>query len=203
VRRYLERLPRIMKIDPQRIEGPWKLGYSLALHTISSEFLGYNEQGHPKFDTVRSEVGEQLYQLKYQGNTKAAATLSSAAAEFVAKKALPVDLVVALPPSKKRAMQPVASIADGLAKKLRVEYDPNGLWKVKETPELKSLTELPERRKALKGAFAAGPVMGRTVLLVDDLFRSGASMEEATQTLLAAGAKAVYVLALTRTRSNR
>ena len=192
-----------MQIDPRRIAGPWKAGYTLAEHTVSSEFLGYNEQGHPKFDTVRSDIGEQVYRLKYQGDTRAVPKLARVAAGFVTSKALPIDLVVALPPSKKRAVQPVSAIAEQLANTLKVPYDPKGLRKVQDTPELKALAELDERRKALAGAFAAGDVAGRNVLLFDDLYRSGASMEEAAATLLAAGAKAVYALALTRTRSNR
>lgn len=192
-----------MQIDPRRFSGPWKVGYSLAPHTVSSEFLGYNEQGHPKFDTVRSDIGEQLYRLKYQGDSSAIPKLARVAAEFVASKSFPVDLVVALPPSKKRAVQPVSAIAETVAKALNVQYDAKGLRKLQETPELKSLDDVNERRKALAGAFKAGDVEGHTVLLFDDLYRSGASMEEAAATLLAAGAKAVYALALTRTRSNR
>jgi predicted amidophosphoribosyltransferase len=193
-----------MKIEPQKFSGPWKAGYSLAQHTISAEFLGYNEQGHPKFDTIRSDVGEQLYRLKYQGDSAAVAKLAALAADFVAGKGFPVDLVVPLPPSRARAIQPVASIAERVAKRLKIGYDAKGLRKVKDTPELKSLTELDDRKKALQGAFAASPsVRGNAVLLFDDLYRSGASMEEAALALLAGGAKSVYALALTRTRRKR
>lgn len=195
-----------MKIDPRSISGPWKAGYSLALHTLSADFLGHNEQGHPKFDTVRSEVGEALYQLKYQGDAASVRRLAKVAADFVAQKGFPIDIVVPLPPSKKRAVQPVAAIAEEVARQLKVAYDSKSLRKVKETPELKSLTELEDRKEALKGAFVASPtsVKGRAVLLFDDLYRSGASMQEATRTLLeSGGAAAVYALALTRTRKNR
>lgn len=194
-----------MDIDPSSIAGPSKAGYALALHTVRSEFLGYNEQGHAKYDTTRSAVGEALYRLKYQGQTSSATKLAKAAADFVSAKGFSVELVVALPPSKKRTVQPVALIAEEIAKRLRVPYDSKGLRKVKETPELKSLTELKEREKALKGAYVpSASVKGKTVLLFDDLYRSGESMQEAARTLVGAGeATAVYVLALTRTRINR
>ena len=196
----------LMEIDPLPMSGPWKAGYSLAQHTLSAEFLGYNEQGYPKFDTVRSEIGERLYQLKYQGDSSAVQELAAAAAEFVANRKLPVDAVVPLPPSRKRAVQPVVAIAEAVAKRLNVAYDSQALRKIKETPELKSLVELEERKAALVGAFAASRefFQGRVVLLFDDLFRSGASMQEATRSILdGGGAKAVYALALTRTRTHR
>ena len=194
-----------MEIDLASITGPWKSGYTLALHTVKSEFLGDDEQGRPRFDTTRSAVGEALYRLKYQSSAKAAAKLARVSAEFVLKKGFPVDLVVALPPSKKRLVQPVALIAEEVAKRLKVPYDSKGLRKVKDTPELKSLTDLKERKKALKGAYVpSAAVKGKTILLFDDLYRSGASMQEAARTLLEAGeAAAVYALALTRTRTNR
>ena len=194
-----------MEIDPSAIVGPWKAGYSLALHTVKSEFLGHDEQGRPKFDTTRSAVGEALYRLKYQNQTAAATKLARVAADFVVEKCFPIELVVALPPSKKRLVQPVALIAEEVAKRLRVPYDSRGLRKVKETPELKSLVDLKDREKSLKDAYVSSTsVKGKTILLFDDLYRSGSSMREAARTLLeVGGAVAVYALALTRTRSNR
>lgn len=37
--------------NPMRISGAWREGYVLDYHTISSEFIGYNEFGKPMFDT--------------------------------------------------------------------------------------------------------------------------------------------------------
>ncbi len=49
---------------PMRIPGSWNEGYVLGYHAKSSNFVGYNEYGHPRFDTVRTEAGELLYRLK-------------------------------------------------------------------------------------------------------------------------------------------
>jgi predicted amidophosphoribosyltransferase len=43
---------------------------------------------------------------------------------------------------------------------------------------------------------------GKGVLLVDDLYRSGATANAVTLALLSGGAARVYFLAATRTRSN-
>ena len=59
---------------------------------------------------------------------------------------------------------------------------------------------LAQKRANVAGAFAVrGPVRGRRLLVVDDLYDSGATLEEATRALLVAGVEAVYVLTLTRT----
>ncbi|HKT09107.1 MAG TPA: phosphoribosyltransferase family protein [Gemmatimonadaceae bacterium] len=67
------------------------------------------------------------------------------------------------------------------------------------------MNELKDRRAALAGAFTASAEarQGKSVLLLDDLYRSGASMEEAARAIRKSGAKAVYALALTRTRTKR
>ena len=56
-----------MKIDPVQVQGAWRLGWALDVHTTSSEFLGYDQNGHAQFNTTRSPLGELLYQLKYRG----------------------------------------------------------------------------------------------------------------------------------------
>lgn len=194
-----------MKISPRAIAGPWKAGFTLDEHTVRSDFLGYNEQEHAVYDTVRSEVGELVYRLKYQGDQSAVPPLARVVAEFISSKDLPIDVVVPLPPSKQRSVQPVRSIAASVAKRLDIAYDSRALRKVRESAELKSMTELKDRRAALAGAFIASAeaLKGKSVLLLDDLYRSGASMEEAARAIRKSGAKAVYALALTRTRTNR
>jgi hypothetical protein len=51
------------KFTPRRINGAWREGFALDLHTLSSEYVGDDEFGHPRFDTIRTEIGELLYQL--------------------------------------------------------------------------------------------------------------------------------------------
>jgi hypothetical protein len=76
-----------MKTDPRSIPGPWKAGFTLDTHTASSTFFGYDDRGYPKFDTVRTAVGEYLYRLKYQSDYAAIRLLFKVAADFVRHRA--------------------------------------------------------------------------------------------------------------------
>jgi competence protein ComFC len=58
----------MVDINPTRIPGRWSKGFSLDLHTTSSELIGHDEYGHPRFESKRSELGELLYKLKFRRN---------------------------------------------------------------------------------------------------------------------------------------
>ena len=73
----------------------------------------------------------------------------------------------------------------------------------KETPELKDVFDFGERQKLLEGAFAVDEkaAKGQRLLLVDDLYRSGATAALVAKELIGAGASAVSFLAMTKTRT--
>ena len=78
--------------------------------------------------------------------------------------------------------------------------------KVKDTPQLKNVADLDERLRILEGVHevdSAG-IRGKRILLFDDLYRSGATMNAITDILYDhGGAVEVFALTVTRTRSNR
>lgn len=194
-----------MDIAPRRIIGAWRDGYALDLHTRSSTFLGYDEFGHPRFDNERSEIGQLLYSLKYGGDPKAAAGIVEAAAEFVKKWAPEIDVVVPVTPSSHRAVQPVVTLGVGISKALGIAFA-DCVHRTRDAPQLKNVFDLDERLRLLDGLHQvdAQSVRGRIVLLFDDLYRSGATMNAITTVLREqGGVRDVFALAVTKTRSHQ
>jgi predicted amidophosphoribosyltransferase len=191
------------KYQPRQILGKWRKGFALDLHTISSTPIGYNEFGHMQFETVRSEVGELLYKLKNKADQTVVPEIVAAAVEALKPSLSKFDVIVPVPPSTQRAVQPVTLLADAIGKGLNVPVVP-AVIKTKETPQLKNVYDLDERAKLLDGAFKVDQsVAGKRVLLFDDLYRSGATMNAITEALIDGKVADVMAFAITRTRSNQ
>lgn len=190
-----------VEINPRRLRGPWDDGYALDVHTRSSTFLGYDQYGHPRFDTMRSPIGELLYQLKYRHDQAAVAPMVDAIEGFVGKLwKPPIDAIVPVPPSVARKDQPVILVAAALADRLKIPLCTACIAKVKQTPQLKDIVEYDKRTEALKDAFtvASDQTKGKNLLLFDDLHGSGATVRAIVGLLKREGqAKAVYLLTLT------
>lgn len=193
-----------LKIDPKAIVGKWDEGFSLDAQTLSSTFLGYNEYGHPMFDTARTAVGESLYKLKYGQDREQLAEIVVTVEAFLKDKSLVFDSLVAVPPSRFRKIQPVLEIASELSKKLAVTFESTAVKKIRATPELKNVSDAKERAEALTGAFEidAEKVKGKRILLIDDLYQTGASLNAVSEALKKAGALSVFALTLTRARNS-
>lgn len=190
-------------IHPQRIKGAWTDGFALDRHTESSEFLGYDSGGRAQYDTRRTPIGEAVYQLKYGSrDAREARTIARTALAFIAGWKITVDVVVPAPASRQRAQQPVHVIAQLLAKGLRVPFEASALSRARTATAVKDLP-VDERQAALAGALRVDRkrTEGLRILLVDDLYQSGATLNAVAGILLSAGAaRAVYALAMTRTK---
>lgn len=198
----------MININPIKLAGNWQEGYALDLHTLSSEFVGYDENEREIFATKRSPIGEILYQIKYKHDTKLLSELVNTAANFLQdrwKIAKALDGIIPVPPSKSRSWQPVSQIARGIGAAVQVPVFENYLIKSKQTPELKNLLDYQARLAVLGDTFDARDLSlkGKTVLLFDDLYRSGATLNAISSVLVKKGiVSRVCVLTLTRTRSN-
>jgi ComF family protein len=99
-----------------------------------------------------------------------------------------------------RGYNQAALLAFPLALSLGVPYRPHAIRKIRETPSQVGLTAI-QRRANVIGVFRAEKeeVLGRHVLLVDDVTTSGSTLNECAATMLEAGASQVYGLTLART----
>jgi ComF family protein len=93
-----------------------------------------------------------------------------------------------------------AAVAGGVARVLGLPCRPRWLRRVRNTPKQVGQS-LAARQENVRGAFRArrrAPLAGRSVLLVDDVMTTGATLGEAARALRAAGAARVAVAALAR-----
>ncbi len=116
-----------------------------------------------------------------------------------------ISAIIPVPPSDStRAFQPVYELAQRLTIAISILADFDYLKKLKSTSQIKSIDNFNERRKILNNAFdiVDGRYRDRSILLLDDLFRSGVTLEEITNLLKGKGkVKDVYVLTITKTRT--
>ena len=115
----------------------------------------------------------------------------------------PVDLVIPVPVSldrlKERGYNQVSLLARPISLGLEIPYRSQALRKVRETRSQVGLTAA-ERHQNVKDVFDAERkfVLGRTVLVIDDLTTTGSTIEECSKALCRAGARQVYGLTLAR-----
>ena len=199
-----------MELNIQKLYGNWKKGFALDLHTVSSKPLELDENGKVlKWDTTYTELGEELHKLKYWKEIGRVENIALPASEFIndCKSEWLPDVIIPIPPSdQNRFFQPVYELAKSIGEKCNLPVDFVILKKVKPTFELKSVYDSIQRREILKDAFDVEPnsLSGKHVLLFDDLYRSGETLQAVTEILLnKAKAQRVYVLTITKTRSIR
>ena len=187
------------------LAGNWKKGLAFDLHTVASTYLGPDEFGHDQFDNTRSEMGELVYALKYRNDKSAVPKII----EFLKsiRGIEKFDFIVPVPSSKARALQPVETIAEALGNDRGVPVLTGFLKKNIRGAELKNITDPNERAQALEGSITIQgdqEIRGKSVLLVDDLYRSGATLNACCSVLYGrAAAKSISVLTMTRTRTTR
>lgn len=148
-------------------------------------------------------VRNGLHTLKYRRNMALGEALALQIADYVRALHWPAEIVIPVPLGKKRLQErgynQIALVARPLAYGVGLQYEPDALRKTRETRSQVGLT-VSERSENVRNAYEAEPavVRGRSILLMDDVATTGATLAACTAALLAAGARDVYVLTLAR-----
>lgn len=176
-----------MKVSLREIKGPWDQGWALDKHMLKSTYLGEDQYGHPRFDNTRTEVGEATYQLKYQHDWDQVKPLAQALADNIFPKFQSVGLIVPMPASTERKRQPVTEVAQALGAIVEIPVFTDLLRKAHNGKKLKDLNTKEEKTEALGDSFSVNDEIGNdgkwNVLVIDDLFHTGATMETACNVL--------------------
>lgn len=116
------------------------------------------------------------------------------------------DMLIPVPLHRWRLMQrrynQAAIIAQALGKKTHIPVMVNGFRRIRSTPS-QGYLKSHERHKNVKRAFALdekrmAEIKGKTIILIDDVHTTGATVKECTKALLKAGGAKVHVLTLAR-----
>ncbi len=139
-------------------------------------------------------VRELIHCLKFYNKGRAARILARRIAGSINIKGKDFDVILPVPTSRKRREEQGYSHTKMLAGELSRLWGmkmSEGLKKIKDTPPQNSL-DRKERLVNLKGAFEAVKRFDKKkVLVVDDVYTTGATMNETAKVLLNAGAEEV------------
>jgi len=149
---------------------------------------------------------EAVHALKYEGVRVLTEPLAELMAATWALGPLPATAMVPVPlhPQRvrRRGYNQAALLGQALAPRLDLPLHEEWLQRERNTPSQVGLTRA-ERWANVRGAFHCpdpSAVAGQRVLLLDDVFTSGATLRAAGEALRAAGAAEVWALTLTRAR---
>jgi ComF family protein len=144
-----------------------------------------------------------LRRLKYERDIGLGEPLSKHLIELYNQVKWDIDLVVPTPLSahraKERGYNQSAALARPFASAIQKSYQPTALRRTRETRSQVGLSAL-ERRKNVEDSFIARRelVVGKTVLIIDDVMTTGSTINACSQALRMAGASSVYGLTLAR-----
>lgn len=188
------------------LQGNWAFGLAFDLHTAYSNHLGVDENGNDRFENIYTEMGYLIHSFKYKNNRTALPDIM----KLLDKIEWPTkfDFIIPIPPTDKtRTFQPVTEIAKALGQSIGVTVLTDILSKTPGGKPLKNISDPQERENTLRKTIAVNddPIIhDKSVLLIDDLYRSGATLRISTDLLMkVAKVRVVSVLTMTRTRSHR
>ena len=167
------------------------------------------------YGVYENTLRAMIHLLKYERIAPVAGSLGELLAESIGNfENLPNTLTVVAVPlhaakERERSFNQTILLAEAAIRSLRrshprICFEPalRSLGRQRRTDSQSGLSAR-QRRTNLRGAFfVAEPkqIAGRSILLLDDIYTTGATARECTQTLLRAGADSVFVATLARSQ---
>jgi ComF family protein len=164
-----------------------------------------------RIDCIRSAVyfegvlREAMHRLKYRGLAALAEPLGGLMATYWKKHPMPADIVVPVPLHaarlRERGYNQAALLAREMARQVGLQVAEQTLVRQRATAPQVEL-DARQRRENVRDAFCCSDdsLSGSTVLLIDDVCTTGATLEACAIALIAGGARGVQALTLARAR---
>ncbi len=155
------------------------------------------------FGVYGGVLRDAILRLKYQNDIGIAQVLAHYLETLVRSTDWDYQIVVPIPLSAKKLQERGYNQASRLAKPLAVflekPFRPYALTRIRETSSQVGL-DMRSRLENVNDAFRADPkqVKGLSILLVDDVYTTGATLQSAAAELKIAGARQVFALTLAK-----
>jgi len=148
-----------------------------------------------------SNTGKSLYQSKYENGgdfPEHLVTLTTKLYNTVLKKEK-FDIILFIPPTASGNL--VKNFAEKISQFTKIPLS-EGLVKLRKTEEQRVFQNGYSKRENVKNAFGykkPSEIKGKNILLIDDIFDSGATLKEAGKLLTKTGAKRIVPLVIAKT----
>ncbi len=190
--------------------------YGHLCHTCGYPIKGKNKTCHrckenpPAYDEARSwavfsgVARKALLSLKYNRNLALGHLLARPLVDIIRNSNWQIDLVVPVPISwsrlRQRGYNQSACISRAVARELNLPHTTRAIQRVKQT-ETQIALDVNERFMNLMDAFngITAKLNERSVLIIDDVITTGATMQNCAVAVKNAGAKKIYCLSVART----
>lgn len=152
----------------------------------------------------RTTIGKLVFQIKYRDGQDMAYELMNHFQYFISHHPTysQSDFIIPMPPSKlNKSFKLPHFLAEQLSTKLGIVNGEAYVRKTRETKAMKDCESVEEKYRVIDGSFEVSPnapFAGRVVTVIDDLYQSGATMNEFASVLKNVGAK-VQALVATKT----
>lgn len=152
----------------------------------------------------RTKLGALLHKFKYEQDRYAGMILSDLLSDFVNSQSLlkSSDMMLTVPPSFiSRSFDPVSFLAQRIEERTQIRWEKDALKRTRLTKQQKSVWGLEPKEMNVSDAFRLTKPLaleGKKILLIDDLFASGATLNEISAILREAKADKIHVLVLAK-----
>ena len=160
-------------------------------------------KGEHIFDFARSallftrSLREIIHHLKYSDRVSLAKPLGDILKQCLDREAFTGDLVIPVPLHRSRERERGFNQAELIAAQLGLPVSKRILKRRKNTPSQTGLSRN-ERKRNLASAFEVMNEVKGTVIVIDDVYTTGSTMNEIARTLKRSGAERVEVLTVAR-----
>lgn len=191
-----------------RVDARWCVRCQQELEQVAVDLLRTNRL--PPLHSIAAtglhegKLQQAVHALKYSGAVELMVPLGNRLVTALSSLKWTIDTIVPVPlhtfRQRERGYNQSQQLGGYMEQVLGIPCDPSALLRWRDTPPQVGLNRA-QRQANMQGAFQANTALRGSVLLVDDVFTTGATLQACALAARDAGASVVYGLTVTAARS--